>query len=192
MATGREANFKELDCHLANINVSKKEVLVDENFKTSNSDVYAIGDVNRRWMLAHVATYQGYHVIDDLLEKPSNINFDVVPSSVFIHPEISSVGLTEEEVKEKYGKGNYKTHKTLFKGIGKAVAMKEEEGFTKVICDLEGKVLGIHILGAHSSDIIHQGSLIIGKNMGIEEVNRLIFSHPTLSECLSHTFLELD
>ena len=110
---------------------NKKGILVNENYQTNIPNIYAIGDVTGKMMLAHSATYSGYRVLNHILGKKDNINFNLVPSCVFTFPEVASIGLTKEDLEKEELEA--KTIKVLYRSVGKAVAMNHEDGFLKLI-----------------------------------------------------------
>lgn len=179
LSVGRKGNLECLKLEHTDIIHNKSFITVDDNYKTNVDHIYAIGDINGKSMLAHSASYQGVQLMNYLI-KSKEMSENIVPACVFTFPEIASVGMTEEEAKEK--KLNYKTGKSMFSANGKAVAMGEIDGFIKVIANEDNKIIGVHIIGAHASDIIHEGVLSIDQNISIEKICNAIHAHPTLSE----------
>lgn len=188
VSVGRKANVEGLDLDKVNVNYTKKGILVNENFQTNISNIYAIGDVIGKMMLAHSATYSGYRVLNHILGKDDNINFSLIPSCVFTFPEVASIGLTKEDLEREQIEA--KTIKVLYRNVGKAVAMNEEEGFLKLIIRND-KIIGAHILGYDASTLIHELVLIMNENISIERVRNYIYAHPTLSEILSIALREI-
>ena len=182
MATGRAANTERLNLDAAGVAVNKRGIVVDENFETSAKGVYAIGDVNGTLQLAHVAKFQGKRALAHILGEPSLVNFDIVPAVVFTMPELSMVGLTEEECKSK--DIAFKSRKAFYRANGKAAASGETDGLVKVLTSPEGKILGAHILGDHASDLIHEVVMAMHLSGSISEINDVIHAHPTLSELI--------
>jgi len=180
MATGRAANTERLNLDAAGVAVNKRGIVVDENFETSAKGVYAIGDVNGTLQLAHVAKFQGKRALAHILGEPSLVNFDIVPAVVFTMPELSMVGLTEEECKSK--DIAFKSRKAFYRANGKAAASGETDGLVKVLTSPEGKILGAHILGDHASDLIHEVVMAMHLSGSISDINDVIHAHPTLSE----------
>ena len=141
-------------------------------------------------MLAHVASHEGIHAVEHIMGITSNVRQDVVPDCIFINPQIAYVGLTEERAKEKGL--DYKVSKFMFGANGKALAMGESEGFVKVISSGEDdKIIGVHIMGPHASDLIHEGALAIAKDMKVEDIANTIHAHPTLGEAFSEAVMGL-
>lgn len=183
MAVGRRANIEGLNLEAAGIEYDRRGIKVDAGFRTSAADIYAVGDVTGGIMLAHVATYQGLRALNDIEGKQDSIRFDVVPAAVFTMPEVAVVGMTEDECKEQ-GIA-IRCLKSFYRANGKAVSMDEAEGYCKVIASAEdGRILGCHIMGAHSSDMIHEVVVMMNMNASLSDVRNIIHAHPTLSEVL--------
>ena len=114
----------------------------------------------------------------------------MIPSCIFTFPEIATVGITEEEAKAK--NISYKKNKFMFGANGKALALGEGEGFVKVISDENNKLIGIHIMGPHASDLILEGTLAVEKNMTVKDIKEVVHSHPTLGEALYEAILGIN
>lgn len=188
VSVGRCANVNSLDLEKVNIEYTKKGILVNENYQTNIPNIYAIGDVTGKMMLAHSATYSGYRVLNHILGKKDNINFNLVPSCVFTFPEVASIGLTKEDLEREELEA--KTIKVLYRSVGKAVAMNHEDGFLKLIIR-ENKIIGAHILGYDASTLIHELVPLMNEDISIERIKDYIHAHPTLSEILSIALKEL-
>lgn len=181
VSAGRTPLTEGLNLDNAGIDFDKKGIKVDENYQTNIEGIYAIGDVIGGMMLAHEASHEGKSVAERIMGADVSEGHDVVPSCIFISPEIATVGLTEEEAKEKGL--NYKVGKFMFGANGKALAMGEPQGFVKVISEgEENTIIGVHIMGPHASDLIHEGTLAIRKKMSAKDISDTIHAHPTLSE----------
>lgn len=189
LAVGRRPYTEGLNAHEIGIDIEKGAIKVDENYETNISGVYAIGDVTGKVLLAHVAAHQGIKVINDILGQKA-IKDSPIPACIFIFPEIATVGITEEKLKEK--DIEYKTSKFLFGANGKALTLDEVDGFVKVICDKNDKIIGVHIMGPHASDLINQGTIAISEGMNIDDFKGIIYAHPTLSESFSEAVLGIN
>ncbi len=190
MASGREPVLEGLNLDAVGIEYDKKGIMVDEHYETNIPGIYAIGDVIGGIMLAHVASHEGIHAVEHITGITSRVKQDVVPDCIFIKPQIACVGLTEEMAKEK--DLDYRVSKFMFGANGKALAMGEPEGFVKVISSgEENKIIGVHIMGPHASDLIHEGALAIANDMNAEEIANTIHAHPTLGEAFSEAVLGL-
>ncbi len=167
----------------AGISVGRRGIEVDDNMLTSVPGVYAIGDVNGRCMLAHAATAQGMVALSHITGKPCGVKLDIVPSAVFTQPELSMVGLTEEQCKAKQLDVTVK--KGFFRSNGKALSMDETDGLVKMIVDnATGAILGCHICGPHASDLIQEVVTVMNAGLPVSTLASAIHGHPTLSEAV--------
>lgn len=183
VATGRAANIEGLNLEAVGVECGKTGITVDDNMQTSVPNIYAIGDVNGRCMLAHAATMQGFRAVNHILGITDNIRFDIMPSAVFTTPEAASVGVSEDYCKEN-GIG-YECHKAFHRANGKALAMNETEGLLKLIVEADTKrIIGCHAFGAHAADLIQEASVLMCKDTTLPELHDMIHIHPTLSEIL--------
>ncbi len=183
MAVGRIANTDGLNLEAAGVEYGRRGIVVDRNFRTSVPDIYAVGDVTGGMMLAHVATYQGLRALNDIEGKSDNIRFDIVPAAVFTMPEAATVGLTEEECKERGI--SVRCLKSFYRANGKAVSMDESDGYCKIIVSAEDeRILGCHLMGAHSSDLIHEITAMLNMNATLHDARCMIHAHPTLPEVI--------
>lgn len=193
MAVGRRANVSSLNLSDVGIEFTPRGVDVNGFMQTNIPHIYAIGDLNGKMMLAHAATFQGIVALDHIMGISSQIDLSVMPAAVFTSPEAASVGLAEDECKEKGIP--VRCLKSFFRANGKAVAMGETEGFCKIIVSTgpaegndsgmePGRVLGCHMFGPHSSDIIQEACALITRKAGIDEFATVIHAHPTLTEVL--------
>ena len=192
LATGRKANIDGLEIEKAGVVTERGAVVTDKGFKTNVDHIYAIGDVvYGNVQLAHVASAQAIHVVEKLMGEHPEINLDIVPACTFTLPEVAQVGLTEEEVIAQ--NIPYVKSKFMFSGNGKAVSLGEADGFVKVIAteDLK-KILGIHIIGPHANDLIHEGTVAMANDMGVESIGKMIHAHPTLSEAFMEAIHQLE
>lgn len=190
MAVGRRAYFDNLDIDKAGIDIDENGIIVDDNFMTNVPHIYAIGDVLGETMLAHLASHQGTSCVEHIVTGVSVKEKPIIPDCIFIAPQIAYAGLTEEKAISKGYK--IKTGKFNFAANGKAVSMGETDGFVKVIADERtNKILGVHIMGAHASDLIHEASLAINNNMETDAICKAVHAHPTLSEALHEASLNV-
>jgi dihydrolipoamide dehydrogenase len=196
ISAGRIPASDGLNLEGIGVEFDRKGIKVDNSFETNIKGVYAIGDVNGKVMLAHAASHQGIFTVEKIMEKASEGENQLVPSCIFVFPEIASVGITEDEAKQK--NIPYRACKFMFGANGKALALGEGEGFIKVIASktslknpTEEKIIGVHIMGPHASDLIHEGTLAIQNNLSIEDIKNTIHAHPTLSEAFSEAVMGL-
>ena len=182
MAVGRRPNVDGLNLEAAGVDYTRKGITVNDRFETSVPGVYAIGDVTGGIMLAHAATYQGLHALNSICGQQDSIRFDLIPAAVFTMPQVATVGLTEEQCREQ--NLEVRCLKSFYRANGKAVSMDEPDGYCKVIVDNDGKVLGAHIMGAHSSDLIHEIATAMNIGATLDKLQSVIHAHPTLSEVI--------
>ena len=183
MAVGRTPNTSDLNLEAAGIVYNRKGIEVDDNMQTSVPHIYAIGDVNGKMMLAHVATFQGTRVLNHIQGKSDKIKFNLVPAAVFTIPEVATVGLTEAQCDDE--ELDNKAVKVPFGAVGKAVAMGEPDGFCKLMIDNETRtILGCHIMGAHASDLIQEVVTMMNVGVTIDDAKDIIHAHPTLNEII--------
>jgi dihydrolipoamide dehydrogenase len=158
-------------------------ILVDTAYQTNVPGVFAIGDLTPGPMLAHKASAEGVAVVESIAGHAGEVNYDTIPSVVYTWPEVASVGLTEEAVKEReipYCVGTYP-----FSGAGRARCMGEKEGFVKLIAHGKtDRILGVHIIGPRAADMIAECVLAMEFGAGSEDIARTVHGHPTFSEAL--------
>lgn len=190
VAIGRKAETTGLNLEAAGVEHERRGIKTDQHCRTNVENIFSIGDVNGGIMLAHWAAHQGMETAELTMGlEPSHGN-SPVPGCIFAFPEIATAGLTEEDAVKI--EGGCKTSKFMFGANGKALAMAESEGFVKVVADQDGKILGVHIMGPHASDLIHEGVLAIAQGMKAKELRSIIHAHPTLGEALYEAFSGID
>jgi len=158
-------------------------LLVDASYRTNVPSIYAIGDLIPGPMLAHKASAEGIAAVECIAGKPGEVNYDALPAVIYTWPEVASVGLTEEQAKERdipYCTGTYP-----FAGAGRARCMGETEGFVKIIAHQKtDRVLGVHIIGPRAADMVAECVLAIEFGAASEDIARTIHGHPTFAEAL--------
>ncbi|MBD5171921.1 MAG: dihydrolipoyl dehydrogenase [Bacteroidales bacterium] len=183
MAVGRAPRVDGLNLENAGVDYSPKGIPVDDFMRTNVPGIYAIGDVNARMMLAHVATFQGERALNAIQGREDQINFNLVPSAVFTRPECGMVGMTEEQCKASGIE--IKVGQSFFRANGKSLAMGESEGLVKLIFRADdGKLIGAHIMGIEAADLAQQCCDMMNAGMTRESMEQIIFSHPSVSEVL--------
>jgi dihydrolipoamide dehydrogenase len=188
IATGRQPYTKDLGLEDLNIAMDGAAIIVNKYLETNIGGIYAAGDVIGRHMLAHVASYEGRISVENALNHIRQIDYRAIPNCVFTQPEIAYVGITEEEAK----KNNlpYRVSKFPFHACDRAVVMGETFGLVKLICGaVDRKVLGIHIMGPHASDLIAEGVLAVKLEANADDISDTIHAHPTLSEAVHEAVL---
>lgn len=184
MAIGRVPNINGIDCEKLGITTEHGAIVTDETLRTSVDNIFAIGDVNGKAMLAHVASAEGIIAVENICGHKSNMDYDKVPNTIYLQPEIAYVGLTETEAREKYG--DVKVGKFPLWANGKAEVVGELNGLVKVIADAKyGKILGVHIYAAHATDIIAESVVAMRLEGTAEKIATSIHPHPTFSEAIN-------
>lgn len=190
VSIGREPFIQDMNLESTNINYNNQGINVNENFETNVKGIYAIGDVTGKMMLAHKAAHEGISAVEHIMGIKSHIKHNVVPNCIFTFPEVASVGVTEKELKQK--STQYKVSKFNFRANGKALALGEPDGFVKVITSLDDVIIGVHIIGPHASDLIHEGTLAISSKLKVLDISKTIHAHPTLSETFTEAVLGIN
>ena len=182
IATGRKANTEGLNLEAVGITLAPNGTIpVDENYRCA-ANIYAIGDVNGRQMLAHAAEMQAMRVVNHIVGKKDGIRFDIMPAAIFTEPEAACVGPSEDQLKAD-GIA-YQCHKSFWRANGKALAMNETEGLLKLFADAEGRLLGCHAFGAHAADLVQEVSVLMCRDTTLSQLRDMVHIHPTLSEVL--------
>lgn len=192
IASGRAPLVDKLNLEGVGIEFGNKGIQVNDEYETTAEGVYAIGDVNSKGIqLAHVASAQGEYVVEKIMGHTPDIVLEHWPACVFTMNEVAQVGFTEEQLKANGTE--YKSSKFMFSANGKALSLGEAEGIIKILSAKEdNKILGVHILGPHANDLIHEGALAIANKMDAAAITRTIHAHPTLSEAVHEAALGLD
>ncbi|KAM6545047.1 hypothetical protein CsatB_025783 [Cannabis sativa] len=215
IATGRAPFTKGLGLENVNVTTQRGFIPVDERMRVIDANgklvphIYCIGDANGKMMLAHAASAQGISVVEQVTGRDHVLNHLSIPAACFTHPEISMVGLTEPQAREKAEKEGFEIGiaKTSFKANTKALAENEGEGLAKMFClkrppktvlsfifpkliyrPDNGEILGVHIFGLHAADLIHEASNAIALGTRIQDLKLAVHAHPTLSEVLDELF----
>ena len=193
MATGRKPRTEGLGLDRVGIGLpnANSPISVDDNFRVvsgSVADIYAIGDVNGKQMLAHAAEMQAVRAVNHILGRKDNIRFDIMPAAIFTEPEAACVGPTEDALKASTTPGalasGYSCRKSFWRSNGKALAMGETEGMLKLFSDVDDRIIGCHAYGAHSADIVQEVSALMCRDTTVTQLRDMVHIHPTLNEIL--------
>lgn len=185
VAVGRRPLTRGLGLEEIGIETDAKTgiVIVNEKFQTKQPGIYAIGDLIAGPMLAHKASAEGIAAVESIAGLPGEVNYDAIPAIIYTAPEVASVGLTEEQAKQRdipYRVGTYP-----FTGAGRARCLGETDGFAKVIAHKKtDRVLGVHVIGARASEMIAECVLAVEFGAAAEDMARTVHGHPTFSEAL--------
>lgn len=184
VSIGRALNTENIGLEELGIKKGKKgEIEVNSRMETNVKGIYAIGDVVGGIMLAHVASTEGIAAAENIMGHSREMDYNIVPAGIFTMPEIGSVGLREKQANEKGI--DIKIGRFQFRGLGKAHAMGEIAGLAKIIADAKtDKVLGLHIIGAHAADLVHEGAVAMKLGAKAKDIANTIHAHPTLSEAI--------
>jgi dihydrolipoamide dehydrogenase len=184
VATGRRPVLDGLNHEAVGVAMNKRFIAVDEFMRTSVPHIYAIGDVVATPALAHVATREGILAVDHLAGKHvQTINYQAVPNCTYSHPEVASVGLTEQAARD--AGYDVRVGKFPFSALGKATILQDTTGFVKIVADKRyDEVLGVHIIGPKATELIAEATLGIKLETTVEEVANTIHAHPTLAEAM--------
>jgi len=189
LGVGRKAATDGMDLEKIGVKLHKRGIqVVDDSLKTDVPNIYAIGDITGRIQLAHVASAEGIHAVQNIVRGESKqFDYSVVPNVVYTSPEVSSVGLTEAEAREKGY--DVKIGKFNFRPLGKAMATGEQDGFVKVVFEQKyGELLGVHMIGAHVGDMIHEGVVALKLEATLDYLIDTIHAHPTMSEAVMEAY----
>ncbi|MGM7635480.1 dihydrolipoyl dehydrogenase [Bacillus sp. Hm123] len=192
VSVGRQANVEGIGLENTDIVVEKGFIATNEFYQTKESHIYAIGDVIGGLQLAHVASHEGLTAVEHIAgEAADPIDYTTVSKCIYSSPEAASVGLTEQEAKEKGY--DVKTGKFSFRAIGKALVYGESDGFVKIVADKKtDDLLGVHMIGPHVTDMISEAGLARVLDAASWEVAHTIHPHPTLSEAIGEAALAVD
>jgi dihydrolipoamide dehydrogenase len=192
VSVGRRPLVRGLGIEALGIETDAKtgQILVDETYRTSVDGIYAIGDLVPGPMLAHKASAEGTAAVECMAGRAGEVNYDTIPAVVYTWPEVASVGLTEEQVRDKeipYCVGSFP-----FSGAGRARCMGETDGFVKLISHGKtDRILGVHIIGPRAADMIAECVLALEFGASSEDISRTIHGHPTFSEALQEAAMNV-
>ena len=189
VATGRRPFVDGLGLEALGVTLTDRgQIQTDAYYATSVPGIYAIGDAITGPMLAHKAEDEGMAVAEILAKQAGHVNYDIIPSVIYTHPEVASVGQTEEQLKE--AGCNYKVGKFSFMGNGRAKANFAADGFVKILADTTtDRILGAHIIGPMAGDLIHEVCVAMEFGAAAEDLARTCHAHPTYSEAVREAAL---
>ncbi len=191
MATGRRPNTDKLDLE-ENTSVELDErgfIKANEYLETSVKDVYALGDIAGNFMFKHSANLEAEYVYKNLLGMEVEADYTAMPHAVFTYPQIAGVGKTEQDLEKEgieYSKSVYQ-----YENTGMGMALKEEDGFVKVLASKDGEILGVHIIGHEASTLVHEVLPVMRNNGTVEDIKKTIHIHPALNEVVGRAFDQL-
>jgi len=192
LALGRKSNIEGLNLKELGIQTDKHDkIIINDKFQTSIKNIYAIGDVIAGPMLAHKAEEEGIAVAEIITGQAGHVNYKVIPSVIYTHPEVAAVGKTEEQLKEENIK--YKVGKFPFLANSRAKINNEADGFVKIIADEQtDKILGVHMIGPHVGNMIAEICVAMEFGASSEDIARTCHAHPTHTEAIKEAALAVD
>ncbi len=192
ISIGRKPFTSNLNLSSAGVKSDEKgRIKIDKKFQTSAKNIYAIGDVIDGPMLAHKAEEEGIAVAEIIAGQSGHVNYDLIPGVIYTTPEVASIGLTEEQLKEK--NKSYKIGKFPFMANSRAKAIDEPEGFVKILADKDtDKVLGVHMIGPHVGEMIAEMAVAMEFGASSEDIARTCHAHPTFSEAIKEAALSVE
>ncbi len=189
VAVGRRSNVEDIGLEAAGVQFDRTGIPVNAQMQTNLPGVYAIGDATGATWLAHAASLGGEVAVEHAMGHPSRLNLKTIPSCVYTDPEVASVGLTEAQAQEQGH--DVRVGRFPLSANGKALTYGESQGFVKVVSDSRfGEVLGLHVIGPHASDLIHEGGLALTLEATLDEIVATIHGHPTLGEAIREAAME--
>ena len=192
ISIGRKPFTSNLNLSSAGVKSDEKgRIKIDKKFQTSAKNIYAIRDVIDGPMLAHKAEEEGIAVAEIIAGQSGHVNYDLIPGVIYTTPEVASIGLTEEQLKEK--NKSYKIGKFPFMANSRAKAIDEPEGFVKILADKDtDKVLGVHMIGPHVGEMIAEMAVAMEFGASSEDIARTCHAHPTFSEAIKEAALSVE
>lgn len=192
LATGRVPNTDSVEAEEAGIETTERGFIeTDEKMRTNVEGVYALGDIADNWMFKHSANHEASVVYKNIVSGDKyNVDYPAMPHAVFTSPQIAGVGKTEQELKEEDKEYISATYDYSDTGMG--MALKEENGFVKVLTSEEGEILGCHIIGPHASQQIHEVLVAMKSGSGnVSDIKDTIHIHPALNEVVDRAFSQI-
>ena len=192
VAVGRTPCTEKLFAADSGVTVDERGfVFVNDYCATEAPGVWAVGDIVRGPMLAHKGSEEGVMVAERIHGKAAQLNYDVIPSIIYTHPEVAAVGKTEQDLKAEGVE--YKAGSFPFAAIGRAMASGETEGLVKILSDADSdQILGAHVVGPSAADLVQQIVIAIEMAASTEDLQLMVFGHPTMSEAVHEAALSVD
>lgn len=182
VSVGRSLNTENIDLDKAGVVVNEKGFIpVNDRMETNVKGIYAIGDITAKWLLAHVATHQGIVAANNICGEASRMHYNAIPSIIFTHPEIGTVGMTLDQAT----KAGYQAQIAAFpfQNLGKSKASAQTEGFAQIVVDKKsGQILGAQMIGFEAATLIAEMGLAIANELTVESITETVHGHPTIAE----------
>jgi len=191
LATGRIPLSSNIGLENLGVKTDRGKIVVDEHMQTNIEEIYAIGDVVGKFMLAHVAMVEGVVASENAMGMESLVDYKVVPRCIYTHPEVASIGLSEDEARKT--SPDIKVGRFPFSANGRAATLDEMDGLVKIVAEGKyGEILGAQVVGPEASELIHEIALAMKLEATSEDIINTIHSHPTLSEAIREAALRLE
>lgn len=191
VGVGRRPLIQDIGLEQVGVATERRGVVCDEHMRTNVSTIYGIGDiVAGGFQLAHVASHQGVVAAENCMGHVTKMDYRAVPSPIFTEPEMATTGMSEKQARE--AGYDVVVGKFPFRPLGKSMAIDQQEGMVKIVSERKyGEILGVHIVGPHASDLIHEGVAAIKLEATVEELATMIHAHPTLAEAILEAALDV-
>lgn len=192
LSVGRRASIQNIGLESLGVYIENGYIVTDDRGQTNVPGLYAVGDVNGRWMLAHAAYREAEVAVKTILGEKDNVRYNALPSVIYTNPEVAYVGLTEQECKEQGVE--YQKVSIPMSYSGRFVAeTNKEHSLCKIIVDtVHNRLIGCHLLGSYASELIISAGIMIESELTIEEIKELVFPHPTVAEVIREAVFTLD
>lgn len=191
LSIGRRAQTRDLGLETLGIETSRAGIVTDDKMRTNIAGVTAAGDINGTSMLAHTAYRESEVAVNNMIGKPDRMRYDAIPSVIYTNPEVASVGLTEEQARQRGI--DVQVASVSMKFAGRYVAEVENgDGICKLIVDKKyNRLVGVHMIGSYCSEMIYGAALMVETEMTIDDIKELVFPHPTVSEVIREALFTL-
>ena len=191
VSIGRRYNTERIGLEKVGVRTEGGKIVVDAQMRTNLQGIYSVGDVASRYLLAHVASAEGKVAAQNCIGDSVEMDYQVIPWCVFTLPEIGHAGMTEKEATtEGY---EVKIGRFPYAASGKALGLRETDGFVKTVADADsGDILGVHIVGAHASTLIHEAAVALRLGATAKDIAHTVHAHPTLSEMIMESAEAVD
>ena len=191
LSIGRRAQTRDLGLETLGIETSRAGIVTDDRMRTNIAGVTAAGDINGTSMLAHTAYRESEVAVNNMIGKPDRMRYDAIPSVIYTNPEVASVGMTEEQARQRGIDVQVAT--VSMKYAGRYVAEVENgDGICKLIVDKKyNRLVGVHMIGSYCSEMIYGAAIMIETEMTIDDIKEIVFPHPTVSEVIREALFTL-
>jgi dihydrolipoamide dehydrogenase len=187
MAVGRVPNTDGLNLETIGMEMDKKAVKTDDGLRTNIDNIYAVGDVNGKVMLAHTASHEGLVAVANICGQAQEMHYEQIPSCIYIKPEVASIGLTEEQAREKYE--NIRIGKFPMLANAKSLIAGDSSGMMKIVLSADDRILGAHLYCQNATDIIGEVAVAMAAGAKADAVIKAVHPHPTFCEGIPEAFM---